>query len=272
MHNGAFRELGLDTYIYIPLPVPKYPYIRIKEAILGLRALGFKGANITVPYKEAVLPYMDYVSDSARIIGAINTVLIDDASRLCGYNTDSLGFINDLRERQIFTSSMDVLILGAGGSARAIAYGLLDYGVKSLTILNRTKSKADEIAQNMKSKFLNVPITSDILTHEKLHELPHIDLIINCTSLGLNESIDQMPWDKALRFRGDQIVYDLIYNPEETELLKKAQADGALAINGREMLVHQGALAFSLWTGHKPPVEIMRHELEMKKNLPEGDF
>ncbi|HXW60435.1 MAG TPA: shikimate dehydrogenase, partial [Myxococcota bacterium] len=131
MHNAAFLELGLSSWVYIPMPVPKTPSFRIKEAILGLRALGFKGANVTVPYKEMVLPYMDYMSDSARSIGAVNTIVIDRADLLCGHNTDGLGFVNDLRERHIHTAAMDVLLLGAGGSARALAHALLEHGCNS---------------------------------------------------------------------------------------------------------------------------------------------
>lgn len=258
MQNSAFIELGLQSWSYLLMPVPKYPYIRIKEAILGLRALGFRGANVTVPYKEAVVPYMDQLGDSARAIGAVNTIAIDASSRLCGHNTDAAGFINDLKERHIYTSSMNVLLLGAGGSARAIAYGLLDYGCKSLTIANRTKYKADELAQNMRSLFADTPIFAEVLLIDNIRAMPFFDLIINCTSLGMADSIEQMPWDEKVAFLKNQIVYDLIYKPEQSALLKKAEADGAQAINGLGMLIHQGALSFTIWTGLTAPLEAMK--------------
>lgn len=261
IHNSAFKHLGLEAWIYVPMPVAKYPYIRIKEAVLGLKALGFKGANVTVPYKESVLPYMDDLDEKARSIGAVNTISIDAEEKLIGYNTDAWGFINDLKERQIDTSLMDVLLLGAGGSARAVAYGLLDYGCKSLTILNRTESKASEIALHMQSLFRGKAIKSDVLSAEKIKKYQAFQLIINCTSLGLADQKEQMAWDKSVAFSKDQIIYDLIYKPKKTVLLKKAEADGARAINGLGMLVHQAALAFTIWTGQQAPIEVMKRSV-----------
>lgn len=258
MHNSSFLACGLEGWVYVPMPVPKYPYIRLKEAVLGLRALGFRGANVTVPYKETVLPYMDDVSESARAIGAVNTIAIDTALRLCGHNTDGQGFINDLRERKIITSSMNVLMLGAGGSARAIAYGLLEHGCRSLMILNRTKSKAEELVQHMRSLFSTTPLEAAALNINKLRELPRFDLIINCTSLGMSDSAEALPWDASLAFSKGQIVYDVIYKPAMTPLLHQAASDGAVAINGLGMLVHQGALSFSIWTGKDAPLAVMK--------------
>lgn len=258
IHNSAFLEMGLDSWIYVPMPVSKFPYIRIKEATLGLRALAFQGANVTVPYKEAVVPYMDDLSENARIIGAVNTIAIDSAGRLVGHNTDASGFINDLKDHHIVTLPMNVLILGAGGSARAIAFGLLDNGCKSLTILNRTKSKADELAVSMQHLFSGKIIKSGPLDIEKLKELPPFDLVVNCTSVGMADSLGVMPWDEALPFTKNQIVYDLIYKPGKTALLVKAEADGAQAINGLGMLCHQAALAFTIWTGVQAPLDAMK--------------
>lgn len=258
MQNAAFKELGLDEWIYVPAPVSKYPYIRIKEAILGMRALGFQGANITVPYKEAVVPYLEELSDSAKSVGAVNTIVIDSAGRLVGHNTDGLGFMKDLDEHAIDVSSMDVLLLGAGGSARSVAHALLEKGCLRLTILNRTKTKADDIANALAHNFPNAQLFTGVLHKDTIKQLPHADLVINATSMGMLSTMDAMPWDENVSFTKSQVVYDLIYNPKKTKLLNKAEADGAKAINGLGMLVHQGALAFKIWTGHEAPVHVMK--------------
>ncbi len=262
MQNAAFRELDLEEWVYVPMPVSKYPYIRIKEAVLGLRALGFQGANVTVPYKEAVVPYLEHLSDMAKAIGAVNTIAINSDGRLIGHNTDGLGFIKDLEEHTIDVSSMDVLLLGAGGSARSVAYALLANGCKRLTILNRTKTKAEDIANALAHLFPDAQLFVGPLNKDTIKQLPHAELIINATSMGLVSAADLMPWDENVSFTRNQIVYDLIYNPAETKFLKKAREDGAKAINGLGMLVHQGALAFKIWTGHDAPIAVMRAAAE----------
>lgn len=262
MQNVAFRELGLDDWIYVPMPVSKYPYIRIKEAVLGLRALGFQGANVTVPYKEAVVPYLEHLTDMAKAIGAVNTIAINSDGRLIGHNTDGSGFMKDLQDHSIDVSAIDVLLLGAGGSARSVAYALLADGCKRLTILNRTKTKAEDIANGFAHVFPDAQLFVGALNKDTIKQLPHAELIINATSMGLVSSKDLMPWDENVSFTRNQVVYDLIYNPRETKLLQKATSDGARAINGLGMLVHQGALAFKIWTGHEAPIAVMKAAAE----------
>lgn len=262
MQNRAFHEAGLDSWRYVLMPVAKYPYIRIKEAVLGLRALGFQGANVTIPYKETVLSYLDRLSDMAKAIGAVNTIVVDGEGHLVGHNTDGLGFIRDLLDHGLDPKELQVMVLGAGGSARAIIYGLLDHGCLSVAILNRTKSKADDIAHRFRSSFKQATIASDILSKETLRRAPHVDLIINTTSIGLNKNDQQMPWDENIHFLESQIVYDVIYNPKMTILLEHAAKYRAKTINGLGMLVHQGALAFELWTGHKAPIAVMKQAAE----------
>ncbi len=268
MQNAAFKELGLDDWVYVSMPVSKYPYIRIKEAVLGLRALGFQGANVTVPYKEAVVPYLEKLSDMAKAIGAVNTIAIDSEGRLIGHNTDGLGFMKDLDEHQIDVSSMDVLLLGAGGSARSVAYALLEHGCPRLTILNRTKTKAEDIANGLAHLFPNAQLFTGALNKDTIKQLPHAELVINATTMGMLSALDLMPWDEFVSFTKNQVVYDLIYNPHRTKLLKKAEADGAKAINGLGMLVHQGAQAFKLWTGHEAPLEVMKAVAQSALNRP----
>ncbi len=257
MQNRAFLELGLADWVYLPTPVSRYPYIRIKEAVLGLRALGFRGANVTVPYKEAVVPYLEKLSDTAKAIGAVNTIAVDEEGRLCGHNTDGQGFIADLAANKITVDDRRVLILGGGGSARAVTYALLSNGCKNVTILNRTKTKADDIASSFRDMFKDASIETGPLDREYIKQVPLCDLVVNTTSVGLVANDDNMPWDENVRFIDGQVVYDLIYNPRETPLLRHAKLGGALAINGLGMLVHQGAAAFSIWTGQRAPVEVM---------------
>lgn len=258
MHNRAFLESGLSAWCYVPMPVCHYPHSRVKEAIFGLRALGFQGANVTVPYKEAVLPYLDEISQSAAAIGAVNTIVVDAQQRLIGHNTDSVGFIRDLADHQIRPKDVNVLILGAGGSARAITYGLLSHHCQEITILNRTKSKADQLASTFRESFKSASINTGQLTKESLIKNARKNLIINTTSLGLNETKHEMPWHEDIHFSSEQIVYDLIYHPKMTTLLKHANGCGARVINGLGMLIYQGAAAFEIWTGHTAPVQAMK--------------
>ncbi|MCA9508477.1 MAG: shikimate dehydrogenase [Myxococcales bacterium] len=256
MHNAAFRYLGLEKWMYVPLPVSNSD--QIKEALYGLRALGFFGANVTVPYKETVLPYMNRLSPSAKAIGALNTISIDSQGDLVGYNTDGDGFICDLHEQGIDVSSMNVLLLGAGGAARAVAHALLANGCTRLSIVNRTYSQADSLAQFLVSKFPQSHLAAGEFTKLTIERMLPADLVINATSVGLDSLSGAMPWDKSIKFSKNQIVYDLIYNPSQTEFLNKAQRDGAQVINGLGMLVQQGALAFKIWTGRDAPLQIMR--------------
>lgn len=254
MHNRAFLQMGLTNWCYVPMPVANYG--RIKEAVLGLRALGFKGANVTIPYKEAVVPYLDRLSDDARAIGAVNTISIDSEGRLVGHNTDGLGFIKDLLEHSVEITKKRVLILGAGGSSRAIVYAMLAHGCKNITIVNRTKTKADDLAAAFQSLFKEAVIETKELSPDALRKIT-ADIVVNTTSMGLGNDT-QSPWDEALAFSQDQLVYDVIYNPKVTPLLKQAGCDGAQALNGIGMLVHQGALAFEIWTGLKAPLAVMK--------------
>jgi shikimate dehydrogenase len=257
MQNRAFLECGLLNWIYVPMPVSRYPYIRVKEAVLGLRALGFRGANVTVPYKEAVLPYLERLSDTAKVMQAVNTIVVDDEGRLVGHNTDGIGFIADLRAHNLDVRDMRALILGGGGSARAVVYALLSHGCKSILILNRTKTKADDIAATLRDAFNGATIDTGPLDRDLIKQMPYCDLVVNATSIGMAATLSEMPWDENVRFVAGQVVYDLIYNPKETTLLGHAVRYGATAINGLGMLVHQGAAAFELWTGLSAPVIAM---------------
>ncbi len=257
MHNAAFAALDLD-WCYMPLPVALEPATRIGEAVRGLRALGLRGANVTVPHKQAVMPYLDRLTLAAQAIGAVNTIRLEADGTLLGDNTDAPGFVADLRDHGIDPAGQRVLVLGAGGSARAAVYGLAAAGSRAITICNRTLDKATTLAAEMQALF---PACSILAAHfpAPLAELSaSTDLVVNSTSLGMTPQVDGLPWATDVAFRPSQTVYDLIYNPPQTRLLQKATADGAQVIGGLGMLIWQGAIAFEIWTGRAAPIDVMR--------------
>lgn len=260
MHNAAFEALELD-WRYIALPVSAGLPPRIGEAVLGLRALGLCGANVTVPHKQAVIPFLDELTDAALSIGAVNTITVQPDGRLVGDNTDAPGFIADLRDNDVDPQGKNVLILGAGGSARAVVYGLATAGAKTITIANRTQERAQELVASLQARLPNCQLQACALPDDLSDVSQNSALIVNCTSLGMTPNVEGLPWLPELPFRKDQAVYDLVYNPRKTQLLIQAEKDGATAIGGIGMLVWQGVIAFELWTGTTPPVDIMRQAI-----------
>lgn len=249
MHNAAFKHLNMN-FAYIPFHVKPE---QLSQAIKGMRALGMIGLNVTVPHKIEVMEYLDEISSAAAAIGAVNTIYIKD-NRLIGDNTDGQGFIRALIEDEGITiAGKSVVILGAGGSARAIGYSLLKEGISRLIFCNRTISRAEEMARSFQSMSVFV---AGMGIEDSREEITQTDIIINTTSIGMKQG-DPLLIDPSLIKKG-QVVYDIIYSPPETPLLQWAKARGARAINGLGMLVHQGALAFELWTGCPAPIMIMR--------------
>jgi shikimate dehydrogenase len=257
MHNAAFAALDLD-WCYVPLPVPVDPPERIGEAVAGLRALGMRGANVTVPHKQAVMAHLDRLSPAAEAIGAVNTVRVEPDGALMGDNTDAPGFVADLRDHGVDPAGKRVLVLGAGGSARAVVYGLAEAGSHAIAIANRTLDRAEQLVTGMQARFPMVRITAHAFPDEIGALVVERQLIINTTSLGMTPNTEGLPWVEDVPFAPEQVVYDLVYNPPQTRLLQKAAADGAQAIGGLGMLIWQGAIAFELWTGVRPSVEKMR--------------
>ena len=257
MHNAAFAAAGLN-WCYVPLPVPVEPAARVGEAVRGLRALGLAGANVTVPHKQAVIPHLDRLTPAAQAIGAVNTIRVEVDGSLLGDNTDARGFVADLRGHGVEPVHRRALVLGAGGSARAVVYGLAEAGCASIAILNRTAAKAAALAAGMQAHFPHCPLTAHRLPDDVAAVAAEADLIVNCTSLGMTPRVEGLPWDDAIAFRPGQVVYDLVYNPPRTRLLQVAARDGAQAIGGLGMLIWQGAIAWELWTGQPPPVAVMR--------------
>lgn len=255
MHNAAFRETGMD-YRYLPFRVKKE---ELGKAIDGMRALNIRGLNVTIPHKVAVIPFLDELDPLAEKIGAVNTIVNNDGL-LTGYNTDATGFLQPLLEKGIEPKGKKVVILGAGGASRAVSFILADRGAR-LVILNRLLELdwAKELAGRI-SQTLTKEVEAEELNRENLaRALGEADILVNATSVGMSPNIDDTPVDADL-LRPGITVFDIVYNPVKTRLLREAAAAGASTISGLDMLIWQGALAFELWTGMKAPADLMREE------------
>jgi shikimate dehydrogenase len=251
MHNAAFEALKID-YVFLAFNVKS---AEVGNAISGMRALAVHGLNVTMPHKNAVVKYLDEVDPTGKAIGSVNTILNKDG-RLLGFNTDGVGALNALEQNGVNPRSKKIVLLGAGGAAKAIAYTLAQEA-DELVILNRTLKPATELATLLKEKFRK-KINSGELSPSMIEEnLADSDVLINATSVGMNPNINQTPvapeWLKP-----DLAVMDIVYNPIETKLAKDAKASGAKVVSGVEMLIYQGAVSFEIWTACKAPVEVMR--------------
>jgi len=252
MHNAAFAALGLD-WAYVPLPV--YPD-HLGEAVRGLRALGFAGANVTVPHKQAVLAHLDDISQAAQVIGAVNTIAVRDGL-LYGDNTDAAGFIASLRDVGFDPAGTYCAVLGAGGAARAVVHALAEAGARQVCIYNRTLARARDLCREMAKFHGDVRFEPTSLA-DVVAIGDDTDLLVNTTSVGMWPDTEVSPWPCDLPIPGQLTVCDLVYNPPETLFLSQARVVGAETVGGLGMLVHQGAVAFELWTGRPAPLAIMR--------------
>ncbi|MNI03778.1 Shikimate dehydrogenase [compost metagenome] len=253
MLNRAFQETGINA-AYAAFHVRPDD---LGAAINGIRALGYRGVNVTIPHKVEVMPYMDDIDESALIVGAVNTVVNNDG-KLVGFNTDGIGYVRSLKEETgINLTGKKVLMLGAGGAARGVAYALAKDGVERIYIANRTKSRAIELAASI-CKFTDAVGMS---LEEIEHVAADVDLIVNTTSAGMHPHIHALPMP-AEYIRPKHLVSDLIYNPRITRFLKEAEAVGARIHGGLGMFIYQGAYAFEYWTGVPAPVAAMRQVVE----------
>ncbi len=255
MHNAAFKKLGID-YLYVPFRVRKE---ELEKAIAGMRALNIRGLNVTIPHKVEVISFLDKVDPLVEKIGAVNTIVNDDGV-LTGYNTDATGFLQALLERGVEPKGKNTVILGAGGVSRAISFILAERGAH-LVILNRQLELdwAEELAQRI-SQIFNKEIKALVLNEGNLAEvLERAEVLVNATSVGMSPNIDETPVPARL-LKSGLTIFDSVYNPVKTRLLREAEAAGVKAIGGLDMLVWQGALAFEKWTGQKAPLELMRGE------------
>lgn len=249
MHEAAFDHLGITANYHAFHVLPQH----LQGAVEGVKALGIRGINVTIPHKVDVMKYLDHIDPLAERIGAVNTIVNDDGV-LSGFNTDGMGYLEGLRPLlDMPLTDMRALIIGAGGAARAVAMTLASKGMKELYIANRTETKAGELAKACKPLTATRSLTLS-LAQARLMEF---DLVVNTTSVGMAPNVDNLPISLEMLGR-HTIVTDLIYNPDETRFLKMARQKGAKTQNGLNMFVLQGGLAFEKWTGKSAPRDVMR--------------
>jgi shikimate dehydrogenase len=257
MHNAAFESLGLNDWHYELLLTERDA---VEARIRTLVADGYVGANVTVPHKQAVMPFLDSLSMAARGIGAVNTIVLDDG-RLEGHNTDSAGFILDLQAHGVEVHGQRVLVLGAGGSARAVVLGLANGGA-TVTVIARREDAAWQLREDVR-KGVSRQLQVEVQPQSVLGKIvPTVDLIVNCTPVGMSPKVDESPLGDEIEIPHTCTLYDLVYRPAKTKLMRQAEAAGATVIGGLGMLIYQGALAFELWTGQEAPVDVMREAAE----------
>jgi len=247
MHNAAYAALGLTDWSYELAPVP--PDI-VRQGLRTLRDEGgFIGVNVTVPLKEKVMPHVR-PDERARAVGAVNTIDFRDNS---GTNTDVIGFMDDLKAHGVAVQGQRVIVLGAGGAARAAVYGLARAGAQ-VTVVNRTPQKAQVMLADM---MLSANIrNADVLTLDEAAEQGAV-LVVNATSVGMWPKTEESPWINGVAWPTGAVAYDMVYRPRQTTFMRQAEQSGARVIGGLGMLVRQGAAAFKLWTGQDAPVEVM---------------
>lgn len=247
MHNAAFAALGLD-WRYILLPTPPD---QIEAVVARIRSGELRGANVTIPHKQAVMPYLDEIDPAARAVGAVNTI-VKQGARLIGFNTDTIGFKRALIETGVDAVNQPCAVLGAGGSARAVVYVLNELGAQ-ITVYARDVEKARALHANF--RLLGA-----------LREIdPATKLIVNTTPVGLSPNINASPWPNDLSLPQHALIFDLLNNPPRTKFMQQAEQAGLRAVNGWNMLLYQGAAAFAKWTGVEPPIDVMKQAL--KQNM-----
>ncbi len=252
MHNAAFDHYGLD-FAYVPLRVAADG---VKTAIEAIRVFNFRGANVTLPHKTAVIPYLDQLTESARVIGAVNTILTENG-RLIGTTTDPEGFLEGYREQGHSFIGQSVAILGNGGSARTIAYALLMQDrPKRVVLVARDLEKSRRLAAEITERLglvaggaMPIPEISPLAEYASISEA--IDVVVNTTPIGMHPNLDASPV-RAEDLLPGQVAYDIVYAPERTRLIADAEARGLKTVGGLGMLVHQGRASFEIWTGIKP--------------------
>ena len=255
MQEAAFAALGLN-WRYLTIEV--YP-ADLADAFRGLRAFNMQGINLTIPHKVAVLNYLDDVADDARLMGAVNTVR-REGDRLIGENTDGKGFLRSLRDDAgVDPARKRVVVLGAGGAARAITVELALAGAEQITVVNRSVERGQTLVSLLND---NTDVTANFLPWAGKIVIPATtNVLINATSIGLFPNVDEKPDIDYDSITPQMVVCDVIPNPPHTPFLKEAQARGAKTLDGLGMLVYQGAIGFEMWTGQTPPIEVMHQAL-----------
>jgi len=274
LHTAALADTNLDgEYKLYPIPADKYLEDRLSKILDEIKKGQIAGLNVTIPYKTTVITHLDELTDTADQTGAVNTIFLDQ-NKLIGDNSDVSGFLKDLNN--FFNSIPDAsdprclkqryaLTLGSGGAARAVVYGLIkeDWQV---TLAARNVEKSKEIAHRINQFWGNRVVKSIKLTVEEINSLKHpVHLLVNATSAGMWPDVDSSPWFNERDLPAKALVYDLVYNPGVTRLVKLANQQNLYATSGLGMLVEQAALAFEKWTGKSPSIEFMRQSIEIEK-------
>jgi len=248
IHNSAFQALGLN-YVYLAFPVK-----RLKEALQGIRGLGIRGASVTIPHKESIIPYLDELDELAKKIGAVNTVL-NDNGKLIGYNTDGESAYLSLIKNGARLEGKKVVVLGAGGASRSITFTLAVKGkAQEIVILDVIEERSEKLAKELVEK-TGAKVRSELRENLK-QELEQAKILVNASPVGMFPKLKDSPVPKEYLHKG-LIVFDIVYNPFQTLLLKFAKEKGAKTIAGIEMLVRQAGEQFRLWTNKKPPLKVM---------------
>jgi len=261
MQEAAFRELGLN-WRYLTVEVPTG---RLRDAMLGVRAFGMHGLNLTIPHKIAVMEHLDAIAPEAAVISAVNTVR-REGDRLFGENTDGKGFLRGVRiDAGVDPKGKRVVVLGAGGAARDVVTELVLAGVADVLVLNRTAKRGDEMVADLAMK-TGGPIRFEAW-HGDYGVSGDTDLLVNATSIGLYPDTEAMPPVDLSGARPGMLVSDAVFNPPETRLLAAARQRGLPVLDGLSMLVYQGAIGFRLWTGQDAPVAVMKQALRAALGL-----
>ena len=259
MHNGGFKHLNLD-YVYLTFNVEEK---NLKTAIEGAKSLNIKGLNVTIPHKISVINHLDELDEIAELIGAVNTI---DFKNMKGYNTDGIGAVKAIQEAGKIKNKK-VVIAGSGGASRAISFYIAKYKAESITLLNRNLVKAENLAEDLVKSNLIDEIKADSLNSINNH-ISDADILINTTPVGMHPNINDTPITTKENIHENMIVFDAVYNPNETGLIKETIKAGATPVYGIKMLLYQGAESFRIWTGKKAPVDVM--EKALKNTMNEG--
>lgn len=254
MHNAALKDLSLD-YVYIAFNIPPND---LKKAVLGFKMFSIKGINVTIPFKEKIIPYLDEIDPLAEKIGAVNTIK-NNGKYLIGKNTDASGAKKALLNAGCELTGKKALILGAGGAAKAVSFAISE-DLDVLYIANRTEKRAIKLAKDLTNKTTIKAVGKNMSMNTLKNLVNDVDILINTTPHGMYPGIEESPISEEL-LHNNLFVFDIVYNPLETRLLKEASKIGCKTLGGLDMFVNQGALAFEWWTGKKPNLNLMKEKV-----------
>ncbi len=249
MHNTVFETLGMD-WVYLPLGTRPG---ELEAAVRGLRALSFEGCNVSVPYKTEVIQYLDEVEDTARKMNAVNTIKNIDG-RLIGMNTDAPGFIQHLTSEGVEPEGFNILMIGAGGAARAALFGLSQFDIQHISVMDTVETQAASLIHDLGSVYSPDKVEYLSPSEENFRNLSRngLDLVVNATPLGMSPKVDASAWPDGVDLPEGAAFFDIVYNPQMTKFLTRAKAEGHKTISGLGMLIYQGAICFEAWTGVEP--------------------